>query len=490
VGAACQSLLMASGKTLNAENLAALGAERLAGLLLELAKGDAATKRQLRLELASRAGGDDVAAEIRKRLATIAKARSFVDWHKVRPLAKDLEAQRAAIMKHVAPTRPADALDLLWRLLEMAPSIYERCDDSNGTIGDIMSKALHNLGEVAPAANPGPEKLAERVFSGVSDNGYAQFDGLIEVMAEALGKAGLGLLKAKFEALSSAPPARVKAGERRVVAISTRGPIYEDDFARDHHVRMVRSALTDIADALGDVDGYAAHFSGSERTNPAIAADIAARLLTAGRAKEAMAALAKADPDFGKGRRWPDWEQVRIDTLEALGRSAEAQDERWAIFERDLNADYLADYLKRLPDFNDEEAESRALAHARAYAGIHQALAFLVNWPNQVMAHAVAADLILERHGELDGDHYWLLTPAADLLDQRYPLAATLMLRAMVEFALDKARSKRYGHAARHLQSCEYLSKRIDHWAGHPDHTAYLANLKLRHGRKAAFWDA
>ncbi len=480
---------MASDKALNAKNLAALGAERLAELLLELAKGDAATKRQLRLELASRAGGDDVAAEIRKRLATIAKARSFVDWHKVRPLATDLEAQRAAIMKHVAPTRPADALDLLWRLLEMAPSIYERCDDSNGAIGDIMSEALRNLGEVAPATNLAPGKLAERVFAGVFDNGYAQFDGLIEVMAEALGKAGLSLLQAKFEALSSAPPARAEAGERRVVAISTRGPIYEDDFARDHHVRTIRSALTEIADALGDVDGYAARFTENEQGNPVIAADIAARLLAVGRAPEAMATLSKADPELGKGRRWSNWEQVRIDTLEALGRSVEAQDERWAIFERDLNADYLAAYLKRVPDFDDEEAEIRAMAHARSYAAFHQALAFLVNWPNQAVAHAVAADLILERHGELDGDHYWLLTPAADALDQRYPMIATLMLRAMIDFALDKARSKRYGHAARHLQTCGYLAKRIDDWCGHPDHEAYLANLKLRHGRKTAFWN-
>lgn len=480
---------MASDKTLNVKNLATLGAERLAELLLELAAGDAATKRQLRLELASRAGGDDVAAEIRKRLTTIAKAKSFVDWHRVRALAKDLEAQRAAIMKHVAPTRPAEALDLLWRLLELAPSIYERCDDSNGTIGDIMDVALDNLGEVASAAHLAPGTLAERVFAGVCNNGYAQFDGLIEVMAEALGKEGLGLLKTKFEALSSAPPARAEARESRVVAISSRGPIYEEDFDLDRQARTVRSALTQIADALGDVDGYAARFSQSEQSNPAIAADIAARLLAAGRTQEAMAALSRADADFGKGRRWPDWEQVRIDTLEALGHSAEAQDARWAIFERDLNADYLAAYLKRLPDFDDEVAESRALAHARAYASFPQALAFLINWPKQAATHGVAADLVMDRHAELDGDHYWLLTPAADVLDQRYPLVATLMLRAMIDFALDRARSKRYGHAARHLQTCEYLSRRIDDWAGHPEHEAYLANLKLRHGRKTAFWN-
>ncbi len=477
---------MASDKTLNTKNLAALGAERLAGLLLELADDDAATKRQLRLELASHAGGDDVAAEIRKRLATIAKSKSFVDWRKIRPLAKELQAQRVAIMKHVASTKPREALDLLWRLLDMAPSLYERCDDSNGTIGNIMDETLENLGEVVTAAKLPANALAERVFASACANDYAQFDGLIGEMAEALGKAGLELLKMKFERFAESAPARPKEPERRVLAISLHGPIYEDDYASDRHSRLVRSALTEIADALCDADGYAARFSAVEQANPAIAAEIAQRLLAAGRAPEALAALSVAEAEVGRGRRWPDWERVRIEILDALERSADAQKERWAIFERDLSADYLRAYLKRLPDFDDEEAEERAIAHARLHASFHHALAFLVNWP----ANDAAAALVLERHSEIDGDHYWLLTPTADALDQRHPLAATLMLRGKIDFALDKARSKRYGHAARHLLTCEYLSKRIDDWVGHPDHEAYLTNLRLRHGRKTAFWNA
>jgi hypothetical protein len=43
---------MASKKTLNAKNLEALGAERLAELLIEISSGSAAAKRRLRLELA------------------------------------------------------------------------------------------------------------------------------------------------------------------------------------------------------------------------------------------------------------------------------------------------------------------------------------------------------------------------------------------------------------------------------------------------------
>jgi hypothetical protein len=91
----------------------------------------------------------------------------------------------------------------------------------------------------------------------------------------------------------------------------------------------------------GDVDGYATRFSEDERTNPAMAAEIAERLLAAGRAGEALAAIERAEKTHASGRSWPDWERVRIDALEALGRSDDAHEARLALFERDLSADYL-----------------------------------------------------------------------------------------------------------------------------------------------------
>jgi hypothetical protein len=46
---------------------------------------------------------------------------------------------------------------------------------------------------------------------------------------------------------------------------------------------------------------------------------------------------------------------------------------------------------------------------------------------------------------------YYLLDPAAQLIEGKHPLAATLLLRAMIEDTLDGAKSTRYKHAARHL---------------------------------------
>ena len=92
---------MASKKTLNAKNLEALGAERLAGLLIEISTGSAAAKRRLRLELAGAESPREVAKEVRKRLTTITRSRSFVDWQNRRALVDDLETQRRAIIEQV-----------------------------------------------------------------------------------------------------------------------------------------------------------------------------------------------------------------------------------------------------------------------------------------------------------------------------------------------------------------------------------------------------
>ena len=91
-------------------------------------------------------------------------------------------------------------------------------------------------------------------------------------------------------------------------------------------------------------------------------------------------------------------------------------------------------------------------------------------------------------HADLDGDLYELLTPAADALDAKHPLAATLVRRAMIDFTLSAARASRYRHAARHLAECASLARRIEDFGGAPEHSAYLYSLRATHPRKAAFW--
>jgi len=113
-------------------------------------------------------------------------------------------------------------------------------------------------------------------------------------------------------------------------------------------------------------------------------------------------------------------------------------------------------------------------------------LSFLVSWP----ALERAAGLVLQDPGQLDGDHYEVLTPAADALSGEFPLAATMVLRAMIDFSLCNGRSSRYKHAARHLLDCSSLSSAITDFGSFEPHGAYEARLRREHGRKSSFWNS
>lgn len=474
---------MASKSTLNAKNLETLGAERLAELLIEISTGSAVAKRRLRLELAGAQSPKEAGREVAKRLTGIARARTFVNWQNRKPLVTDLESQLRAIKEQIAPADPSEALALTWRFMQVATPLFERCDDSSGIVIGVFHDACALLGEIALAAGTPAAALADAALEALRDNGYGQYDGLIAILTPALGAEGLAHLKQRIEALSATPVPVPPKGEWEAVGYGSGGATYAHQMEERSRQSLVRMALKDIADAMGDVDAFIAQYDPATRKVPKIAAEIAARLLAAGRATDAIGFIERAEVD---NSRWVphEWQDARLEVLEALDRKAEAQAFRWACFERDLSPDYLRTFLKRLPDFDDVEAEERAMAFAMAYPAALSALQFLIHWP----ALERAAQLVQQRFIELDGNHYEILTPAAEALSARHPLAATLALRAMIDFTLNAGKSSRYQHAARHLAECDALASQIGDYLTFELHDSYLARLKKEHGKKSGFW--
>jgi hypothetical protein len=468
---------MASKKTVTLDNLAALGTKRLATILIGLAEDNAEVKRRLRLELAAQSGGDTIAAEIGKRLVALRSARSFIDWQKRRDFVKDLDLQRAMIVDRVAQTRADLALDLMWRFMDLAEPVLNRVDDSSGSVGDTFRAACEDLGTIAVKAKPDPESLADRVFAAVTANDYGVFDGLVTTMIPALGDVGALHLK-----------------DRLTRALTDRSGKVDK---RDYQARVWRSALQTLADGQGDVDAYIALVPPEERRMPHYGTEIGRRLLAAGRATEALAALEQARPKRSTAKTAPDddlfptgfpaddgWEETYIEALEATGEKDEAQRLRWAAFKERLSADQLRAYLKRLPDFDDVEAEERAMQHALGFRSFAAALGFFHSWPEPTRA----AQLVLTRTSEINGNLYYLLDPVAQLIEGKHPLAATLLRRAMIEDSLDGAKSTRYKHAVRHLLECQSLASSIKDFGSFETHEVFVSRLRAEHGRKTGFW--
>jgi len=441
---------MAAKRTLNAKNLEGLGAAVLAQLLIEVSAGNAVMQRRLRLALAAAEGAEGAAQEVRKRLAALARATTFVDSRKRRALVVELEAQHQAIAGPVAAADPPLALELLLRFLELADGVLDRCSDSTGTVVGLFQRAVVDLGPLATAAGVPAEVLAEQLLELVFENDYGQFDDLIPAVAEALGDPGLRHLE---------QGCRVRG-------------------AGDGH-----PALLQIAECLGDVDGYLAQFAAKQLAWPATAADVARHLLQAGRGQQALEVL---DGAAVGAAAWhcPEWDETRIAVLESLGRNDEAQQLRWSCFAKTLSVFHLREHLKRLAAFEDVEAEERAFAVAEGHPMRLLALDFLVRWP----ALPRAGRHVLVHGPEWDGEAYEILAPAAERLSAEQPLAATVLLRAMLVFALSTGRAKRYRHAAEHLRTCELLAARIDVWQGVERHESFVGRIREAFGGRWSFW--
>jgi hypothetical protein len=110
------------------------------------------------------------------------------------------------------------------------------------------------------------------------------------------------------------------------------------------------------------------------------------------------------------------------------------------------------------------------MRHALGFRNFSAALYFFHEWPNP--AHA--AQLVLERASEIDGNAYYLLDPVARQIEGKHPL--------------EGAKSSRYKHAARHLLECQSLVMMIRDYGTFETDETFNSRLRASHARKTGFW--
>jgi hypothetical protein len=383
----------ASQKKVTVENLVGLGAERLAEILVSVADTRADLKRRLRMELAAEQGPASLAAEIDKRLNAFETSQGKITWRQRPPFIRDLDALRDLIVTRLAPLDRAAAVDRLWRFMDAARQSARRYRERNGELDQVYVTAASDLGSLLQDGSTAP--AAASLVDSLTNNptGWkAWLPALLARAPQAMAKDGLLFLSDRPGAVSG-------------------------------WITLIRQ----LADAAQDIDAFCATYPRDALATPPVAAEIGKRLLGAGRVEEAGDMLAAAAPLADPRRKSPldfPWETVWIDYLEQAGRQEEAQAVRWASFERTLSVDRARDFIKRLADFDDVEAEDRTFAIAAAHGDFETGLRFLMDWP----AFLQAAQMIERRSDEAavspEAAELW-----ATKLRSRQPHAAHLLLR-------------------------------------------------------------
>lgn len=403
---------VASLKKVTPENLARLGAERLASIVADAAETRPDLKRRLRMELAAEQGADHLALELDKRLTTLEGSRGKISWRKRPAFVSDLETLRALIADRLAERDPVAALARMWPFMDLARRLGTRVRDKDGGVAAVFDRAAADVGRLL--GERGDARAIDGLVEAISRNPTAWVDWLPAVLRPA-PKAALDMLLARLRDRQGSSPGWA-------------------------------AIVREVADAGGDVDAFLSTFTAQAIRAPAIAAKAAQRLLAAGRIEEAgrlLEAAGKAKPaevDF-------EWETALIDYLDAAGQAGAAQSARWASFERTLSVERARAFTRRLPDFEDVEAESRAFDHAARHPDPARGLKFLMEWP----ALPEAATMIEARADELEvtsaDAEFW-----AGKLRARQPRAAHTLLRKTAAVAFRR----------RDFVTCERLTQEAD----------------------------
>jgi len=174
----------------------------------------------------------------------------------------------------------------------------------------------------------------------------------------------------------------------------------------------------------------------------------------------------------GPWRDSSEYERLRLlDRTYALtGDTAKQIDIRRNAYLRTPGIPTYRALAELLPEGERAELRTRACAEAMTNPDVAAAaeLLFELNEPK------LADKLIIERAAELNGGFYGSLTSLVEKArNEGCFLAATLILRALLDAILKRAYAKAYGHGARYLRALQELGSRIDDYRGHPTHEVY-----------------
>jgi hypothetical protein len=461
---------------LDKDGLGSLGLDKLVTILLEEAAANKALKARLQAALAGASGAEEIARLIDKRLDTLARSKSLVPASKARELAVELLGIARNIASELGNADALAAFERLLRLLSIYGSIAHRMYEDSVKLRKSAQDTETLTAEFVTKLNEQQQlKAVPSLEKARGNDRHAGSVGLFVTVLCSLHPAAADAWKALIE-----PDLKAKATER---------------FGLDKSGYAI-ALLQALADHRGNLDAYIA----LEKSKPEFrrdSYDVARRLYEAQRFAEALewvrmtpkgmrtlnvgGMIVGVGPDYQSGARI----LLEAEILDGMKQKSSAQAIRWQEFLKSFDAEILRRYVARLDDFAEFDELDKAFAVVRRSTEIYPALWFLVEWPklDQASAH------VLEHADKWDGRQYPVLAPAADALAEPFPVAATLLYRALINAILVPSNSAAYPHAARYYAALGALAPSLPAQLPFESHAAYIDKLKARHGRKYSFWE-
>jgi len=436
------------------EKLIVLGPEKLADALLELAgRSDSAEVLVERLTSSK----EEKIKRFKAKLSGLKRSKRFVERREARQLAEKLEE----MLIDLASAEP-DAIigiRLVSDLFKCDSSIFERCDDSYGLVGDFFRYSAGVLFVEYAERIDDKDCLCNLLFDLYEEDNYGVRAILLDEAHHYLDEEALRKL---------------------VDRMWERCEKEEDEYKRHHWTSGIASIARQVKDPVLFEAAYKK--SWPVLHNKALL-DIAAVYLEAGEPEAALDRVQRIESI--EMHRAGERDQLLLSIYKELGDDGKITETAWRIFRRERGGLALERLLEVIGDEKRKtviDGETEAIMASDRFS--YSDASFLV----QVGRLEAAEAYLLSHYDSLDGDVYFILKPLAEALEDERPLGATVLYRALLDSILSRAVSKYYNHGVRYLKKLDQLEIRIDDWKDLPSHDEYKADIQVTHGRKRSFW--
>ena len=392
------------------------------------------------------------------KLFGLKRLRRFIRWGESATFARELADFLNDLKTSVED--PRVGVELVSSFYEADHGVLGNCDDSSGHVGDLFRYDAKDLFVSYASRCDDNEWLADLVLRLIRKDDYGVRDSLLNCAAEYLPESAM---------------------RRMVEHLWVSAEKESDEYGKRHFFLLVEALARQLKDAPLFEKARITAWGGP---STAACIDIAQVYLESGDAKTALSWLERIPAE----ETFKAYEKNRL-LLEVYGKLGyrEKQTEiAWRIFRCSRSEITLATLLEIIG-----EGEREQVIAGEAQAILREEL---LSYPDTYFLISVgrmveAADYLLARAEQLNGDFYDSLLPLADAMekDDRM-LVASVIYRALLDSILRRAQSKHYSHGVRYLKKLDRMSGSVSDWLGIISHANYLAGLPQAHGRKFAFW--
>jgi len=437
------------------QKLIVLGAETLADTLLEMAGSIEQVDDIINRLVAPK---KENLARFRQKIAALKNSTKYIDYANTHAFAKRLTEMLEDLQS--ATTEPCTGMELVAEFFETDTRVFEICDDSYGTIGEIYLRAAKDLFFHYAIACLDKEKVATIFIRLAINNDYGARSSLMQKVTDSFEEPVLTSIFNKLKEL--------EANEKDERAKKSYAWIIKSLASQQHEAKLFNDAL-----------------QGKQVDLPAPRILEVARVLLERNDVEAAHAWIKKVPETDSSNTY-EVKQILKDIYAKQGDKDSLIALHYTQFRSYRTFDSFQELLLVVGQDKREEVLSNELIQICANPSFDSNDAeFLadVGMIGELEAY------VFSRVATLDGRDYYTLPKIAQKLGEhkRY-LAASILYRSLLDSMMERAYAKSYHHGVDYLKAMDTFAPLIKDWKTFPSHYTYKANLLQANKRKTSFW--